>query len=76
MWLISYNSLAFMSTLWQEKGLWKTLGEWRRIQADIWRFVWQYNLGQKVGDELTKLSKIGSSMECFTAYFYNFFTKK
>ena len=27
------------------------------------------NLGQKVGDKLTKLSKIGFSMECFTADF-------
>ena len=34
------------------------------------------NLGQKVGDKLTKLSKIGFSMEWFTADFLQFFTKK
>ena len=33
------------------------------------------NFGQKVGDKLTKLSKIGFSMECFTAGFLRFFTK-
>ena len=36
----------------------------------------KYNLGQGVGDKLTKLSKIGFSMECFTADFLQFFTKK
>ena len=35
-----------------------------------------YNLGQRVGDKFTKLSKIGFSMECFTANFLQFFTKK
>ena len=35
-----------------------------------------YNLGQKVADKLTKLSKIGFSMEYFTANFLPFFTKK
>ena len=35
-----------------------------------------YNLGQKVGDKSTKLSKIGFSMECFTADFLQFFNKK
>ena len=35
-----------------------------------------YNLGQKVGDKFTKFSKIGFSMECFTADFLQFFTKK
>ena len=34
-----------------------------------------YNLGQRVGDKLTKLSKVGFSMECFTADFLRFFTK-
>ena len=34
------------------------------------------NLGQKVGDNLTKLSKIGFSIERFTADFLRFFTKK
>ena len=33
------------------------------------------NLGQRVGDKLTKLSKLGFSMECFTADFLQFFTK-
>ena len=31
-----------------------------------------HNLGQKVGDKFTKLSKIVFSMECFTADFWNF----
>ena len=35
-----------------------------------------YNLGQKVEDKFTKLSKIGFSTECFTADFLQFFTKK
>ena len=35
-----------------------------------------YNLEQRVGDKLTKLSKIHFSMECFTADFLGFFTKK
>ena len=35
-----------------------------------------YNLGQKVGDKFTKLSKRGFSMECFTANFLRFFTGK
>ena len=35
-----------------------------------------YNLGQKVGDKLTKLSEIGFSIEWFTADFLQFFTKK
>ena len=35
-----------------------------------------FNPGQKVGDKLTKLSKTGSSMECFTSDFLRFFTKK
>ena len=34
-----------------------------------------YNLGQKVVDKLTKLSKIDFSMECFTADFLQDFTK-
>ena len=34
------------------------------------------NLGQKVRDNFTKLSKIGFSMECFTADVLQFFTKK
>ena len=36
----------------------------------------RYNLGQRVGDKVTKLSKIGFSMECFTADFLRFFTEK
>ena len=35
-----------------------------------------YNLGQKAGEKLTKLSKIGFSIECFTADFLHLFTKK
>ena len=35
-----------------------------------------YNLGQKAGDKWTKISKVGFSMECFTADFLRFFTKK
>ena len=36
-----------------------------------------YNLGQKVEDKFTKLSKIDFSIECFTAdFFLRFFTKK
>ena len=35
-----------------------------------------YNLGHKVGDKFTKLSKLGFSMECFTADFLQFFAKK
>ena len=41
-----------------------------------WNFVCSDNLGQKVRDKLTKLSIIGFSMECFTADFLQFFTKK
>ena len=32
-------------------------------------YVLPCNLGQKVGEKFTKLSKIGFSMECFTADF-------
>ena len=35
-----------------------------------------YNLGQKVVDIFTKLSKIVFSMECFTTDVWQFFTKK
>ena len=35
-----------------------------------------YNLGQKFGDKFTKLSKIGFFMECFTADFLQFLSKK
>ena len=34
------------------------------------------NLEQKAGEKSMRLSKIGFSMECFTAYFLQFFTKK
>ena len=34
------------------------------------------NLGQKVVEQFTKLSKIGFSMGCFTADFLRFFTEK
>ena len=36
----------------------------------------QYNLGKKVGDKFTKLSKIGFSIDCFTAAFLLLFTEK
>ena len=39
-------------------------------------FTTPYNLGQKVGEKLTKFSKIGFSVKCFTADFLRFFTKK
>ena len=35
-----------------------------------------HNLGQKVGDKFTKLSRIGFSVECFAADFLRFFTEK
>ena len=35
-----------------------------------------YNLGQKVGDKFTKLSKIGFSMESFKADFFSVFYQK
>ena len=37
--------------------------------------ITMYNLGQKVGDKFAKLSKIGFSMECFTAAFLRFLLK-
>ena len=37
--------------------------------------MFNYNLGQKVGDKFTKLRKIGFSMECFTADFLHFLTE-
>ena len=36
----------------------------------------RYNLGKGVTDKFTNLSKIGFSIECFTADFLPFFTKK
>ena len=42
----------------------------------FWIGLHNYNLGQKAGDKLTKLSKIGFSIECFTADFLQIFTKK
>ena len=42
----------------------------------IMRNIKGYNLGQKVGDKLTKLSKTAFSMECFTAAALEFFIKK
>ena len=44
-----------------------------------WSFLFlytAYNLRQKVREKLTKLSKIRFSMECFTADFWQIFTKK
>ena len=40
------------------------------------KFQKNYNVGQKVGDKFTKLSKIDFSMECFTVDFLQFFAKK
>ena len=36
----------------------------------------KYNPGQKVGDKFTKLNKMGFSIECFSADFLQFFSKK
>ena len=41
-----------------------------------WRSVSLEYLAQKVGDKFTKLSKIGLSIEYFTADFLECFTKK
>ena len=41
-----------------------------------WKSVSSHNLEQKVGDKFTKLSKIGFSMEWFTADFLQFITKQ
>ena len=38
-------------------------------------FLMRNNLGQKVGDKLTKLTKIGFSIEFSAADFLRFFTK-
>ena len=38
--------------------------------------LFRYNLGQMVGEKLTKFSKIDFSMEWLTADFLQFFTKK
>ena len=35
-----------------------------------------YNLGQKVGEKFTKLSKTSFSMKCFAAAFLHFFLQK
>ena len=47
-----------------------------RFKANVNVNKIMYNRGQKVGDKFVKLSKIGFSMECFTADFLQFFTKK
>ena len=38
--------------------------------------VYRFNLGQRVGDKFIKLSKIGFSMDCFTAHFLRLFTER
>ena len=49
----------------------------RQIGPGIWyKFTKVHNLGQKVGGKFTNLSKIGFSMECFTADFLIIFTEK
>ena len=71
------KSLGSLSSLWvsYKSGLRKI------FLCDLVLFLYPlharvYNLGQKVGDKLTKLSKMGFSMEWFTADFLQFFTKK
>ena len=39
-------------------------------------YVSSENLGQKGGDKFTKSSKVGFSVECFTADFLQCFTRK
>ena len=41
-----------------------------------WQNENSYNLVPKVADKFTKLSKIGFSMDCFTADFLRLFTEK
>ena len=48
----------------------------KKVYCAVPLTLFRYNLGQNVGDKLTKLSKIGFPMECFTADFLRFFTKK
>ena len=43
------------------------------LRRDLYRRI--YNFGQVVGDTFTKLSKIGFSMDCFTADFCDFLPK-
>ena len=43
---------------------------------DLRRNFLNFNLGQKVGDKFTKLSKIGFSMEFFTIDILQFFNEK
>ena len=42
----------------------------------VFAFMSNYNLRQGVGDKLTNLSKIGFSIECFTADFFAIFYQK
>ena len=56
------STIQFFENRYQKKYLVK----------DFWP---THNSGQKVGDKFTKLSKIGFSMESFTAHFLHFFTK-
>ena len=57
---------------------------WVKSHFTSWlsRYAWRsntsliYNLGQKVGDKFTKLSKIGFSMEFFTTDILQFFNEK
>ena len=41
-----------------------------------WNFMFSDNLGQKLGDKLTKLSEIGFAMECFTSEIFVIFSQK
>ena len=44
-------------------------------KSDVQYKIKSHNLGQKVGDKFTKLSKIGFSMECFTDDFLRLLSK-
>ena len=44
----------------------------RKLHADSLEIYLEYNLGQKIVDKFTKLSKICFSMECLTADFSRF----
>ena len=46
------------------------------IKCSFFQAFFNYNLGQGVGDKLTNLSKIGFSIECFTADFFAIFYQK
>ena len=73
-------SLLLLDVFWPF--LWHRLPFWNYLRLVCYMILKPHyqksthNLGQKVEDKLMKLSKKGSSMECFTADFLQFFTKK